>query len=265
MIKILVAEDNAVNQIVACKLLRGLGVQVDVAENGFQAVTMVGQKTYDLVFMDCQMPEMDGYQATAEIRHLQHIGRIHTFPIVALTAHSMPTDRQKCLDAGMDDYITKPVAERNFVDALKKWVGNFAEANSQMFAQEEKYKYISLPQIKKMQELMGAKFLQLLDIYKKTVADLLQQLSSGLKERKIEKVLHAAHTIKSPSKQIGSNLVADIAGEIEDLMREAHKNPENTQKLLDMADIKFSILRELIPSAENEITQFLAESTKLAS
>jgi CheY-like chemotaxis protein len=116
---VLVAEDNLVNQKVALKLLESLGCRVDVAANGRQAVEMVTRVPYDIVFMDCQMPEMDGEQATNEIRHqLTHRPRI---PIIAMTASAMLGDRERCLAAGMDDYVPKPINKSDLSAALLRW------------------------------------------------------------------------------------------------------------------------------------------------
>lgn len=115
-VRVLVAEDNMINQVVAVSLLAHLGCTVDVASDGREAVRRWSEGTYDLIFMDCQMPEMDGLEATRHIRAAestpQHI------PIVALTANAMAEDRVACLDAGMDDHIAKPVTEEALVNAL---------------------------------------------------------------------------------------------------------------------------------------------------
>ncbi len=118
-LRVLVAEDNAVNQKVAVLMLERVGLRPDVAGNGREAVEMCAMLPYDLIFMDCQMPEMDGYTATAEIRKRQGAdGRV---AIVAMTAEAMEGSRERCLAAGMDDFITKPVRLDEMVEALKKW------------------------------------------------------------------------------------------------------------------------------------------------
>ncbi len=104
-------------------MLEKLGCVVDVAANGEEAVDMWSKLPYDVIFMDCQMPEMDGYAATGAIRQREGRGegeKRHT-PIVAMTANAMEGDREKCLNAGMDDYISKPVRMDNCRDALEKW------------------------------------------------------------------------------------------------------------------------------------------------
>lgn len=105
--KVLLAEDNAVNRRIAVAFLKKLGCSVDIAENGAAAVEKWRQSRYDLIFMDCQMPELDGYAATRSIRAAEPAGQ--HIPIVAMTAHALEGDRKTCLDAGMDDYISKPI------------------------------------------------------------------------------------------------------------------------------------------------------------
>jgi signal transduction histidine kinase/DNA-binding response OmpR family regulator len=119
-IRVLVAEDNIVNQKVAVKMLEKLGIRADVAANGREAVELCATLPYDLIFMDCQMPEMDGYAATTEIRQRQ--GENGRTPIIAMTAEVMEGCREHCLAAGMDDYVPKPVRPDDIIEALKKWV-----------------------------------------------------------------------------------------------------------------------------------------------
>jgi signal transduction histidine kinase/DNA-binding response OmpR family regulator len=120
--RILVAEDNIVNQQVALGILRKLGLQADAVANGVEAVQALETLPYDLVLMDMQMPEMDGLQATRVIRAPHSAVRDHEIPVIAMTAGVMPGDRQRCLDVGMNGYITKPVSPRELADALNRWL-----------------------------------------------------------------------------------------------------------------------------------------------
>jgi CheY-like chemotaxis protein len=117
---VLVVEDNPVNQKVVCHMLRKMGFTVELADDGRAGVEMLGQGAFDAVLMDCQMPVMDGYEATRAIRGLDD--EVSRIPIIALTANAMDGDREKCLAAGMDDYLSKPAKADQLREVLNKWI-----------------------------------------------------------------------------------------------------------------------------------------------
>lgn len=118
---ILLVEDNPINQKVAMAELEDLGLKVDLAGNGREAIEMLSKCDYSLVLLDCQMPEMDGFEAIGIIREMEKLTRQH-IPVVAMTAHAMPEDRERCLAAGMDDYLSKPFEPCDLIDVLSKWL-----------------------------------------------------------------------------------------------------------------------------------------------
>jgi signal transduction histidine kinase/CheY-like chemotaxis protein len=132
--RVLVAEDNVVNQKVATRMLEKLGVRTDVAANGREALEMMRMLPYDLVFLDCQMPEMNGYEAVAEIRRRE--GSERRTPVIAMTAEAIDGRREQCLEAGMDDFIAKPVKMEMLAQALKRWAQK--EEHSQVEAGSNK-------------------------------------------------------------------------------------------------------------------------------
>ena len=127
-VRILLAEDNRTNQTIALALLRKLGYSADAVANGQEALTALRDLPYDLVLMDCQMPEMDGYEATARIRAADSTVRNPAIPIIAMTASAMQGDRERCLDCGMNDYLAKPVSFGALAEVLERWLPAVDEA-----------------------------------------------------------------------------------------------------------------------------------------
>jgi len=121
-IKILVVEDNIIGQKVALGMLQKLGYNAHAASNGIEAIQALKNNSYNLIFMDVSMPKMDGLQATRIIRDKKSAVKNHDIPIIGLTAHVMKGDREKCLAAGMNDYLSKPLHPHNFTSALEKWL-----------------------------------------------------------------------------------------------------------------------------------------------
>ena len=123
--KILLVDDNKVNQLVALGLLEELGLDADVANNGLEAIKTVenaGNAPYEIILMDCQMPEMDGYEATRELKSGKYGENVAKIPIVAMTANAMEGDKEKCFASGMDDYISKPIDPQRLEQVLRKYL-----------------------------------------------------------------------------------------------------------------------------------------------
>ncbi|MBL6986811.1 MAG: response regulator, partial [Methylobacter sp.] len=133
---VLLADDNNVNQKVAGSFLQKLGVSVDFCDNGKEALEAINRQDYDLVFMDCHMPVMDGYQATEAIRQWEDRNNLPRLPVIAMTANVLAGDRERCLQGGMDDYLGKPIQQQNIIDLLTKWLPTVQHGNAQVIRRE---------------------------------------------------------------------------------------------------------------------------------
>jgi CheY-like chemotaxis protein/HPt (histidine-containing phosphotransfer) domain-containing protein len=215
---ILLAEDNVVNQKVAVRQLQKLGYRADVVANGCEAVEALGRIQYDLVFMDCQMPEMDGYEATAEIRRTE-VEPKHT-PVVAMTAHAMDGDRAKCLAAGMDDYITKPVKVEELIRVLNAFLDVQPETPQALT------EAVAAPvDVERMREAMGdepEEFSEILDLYLEGMTSNLKQLETAVLSGDRDEIGALAHTCAGTSANCGMNAVLGSLRELEDAAREGH-------------------------------------------
>lgn len=226
--RILLVEDNIINQQVTTKVLSKLGYQADIAENGLEAIRIIKEKPYDLILMDCQMPYMDGYTATKEIRKLELSQNKHT-PIIAMTAHALKGDCEKCIECGMDDYIAKPFDIRLLADILKRYLvadqkGNVSEA----FHNDDQKKppriaqlNYSLIDMHRMQEIFGEDAVTI-NQFVKTFIDSIQVLIKNIEEtiqaKDVVLAKKAFHTLKGSSGNGGATKLYELAKSAEQLV-----------------------------------------------
>jgi len=214
-LRILLAEDNAVNQKVALRLLARLGYRADVAANGLEAVEAVQRQPYDVVLMDVQMPEMDGLEASRRIKQGEAVtGRPR---IIAVTADAMQGDRERCLAAGMDDYITKPIHVEALVAALTKTRQQSAAEDSE----PEASPVIDFKKFEEFRDTMGTDFIgEVIEVFNEDAPELLEQMKQALSSDDAELLRRAAHSLKSNSAAFGADKLAELARELERLGKE---------------------------------------------
>jgi CheY-like chemotaxis protein/HPt (histidine-containing phosphotransfer) domain-containing protein len=220
--RILLAEDNITNQQVALGMLKKLGLRADPVADGAETVKALACIPYDLVLMDVQMPVMDGIEATRQIRNLQSEVRNHTIPIIAMTAHAMETDRQRCLAAGMNDYLSKPVSPQALADALLRWL---PRENGELTGIAEEPAPCTLPasvpvvfdRTLLLERLMGDEDLArgicegFLDDIPAQIEALRRHLDAG----DASGVGRQAHTLKGASAAVGGEALRSLSFEIE--------------------------------------------------
>jgi signal transduction histidine kinase/DNA-binding response OmpR family regulator len=276
-LKVLLAEDNAVNVEVASAMLEGLGLEVACADNGEQALAAVREGEFDLLLMDCMMPQMDGFAATAEIRrHEQQQGRARQLPIVAITANALEGDRERCLAAGMDDYLSKPFSQQALAAALGRWVAlpraatahhNDPPQRTRPARSIERAHAGQIPAV----SMQAATALATLDApvaINHEALNAIRALSADKGELLLQRVVHAfiddtpgqlhtlrhaidsvdtgvlrraAHSLKSSSANVGADALAKVCRELEQLGRT--DSTEGAARLLLEAEHEFQAVR----------------------
>ncbi len=240
--RVLVVEDNLVNQDVATGILENIGCRVVTASNGAAAVRLTMRENFDLILMDCEMPEMNGFDATRCIRERDQGSR--RTPIVALTAHALADTRRKCLEAGMDDFLTKPFDENQMGKALHRWIGYLArsstggETASGDVPLTAPLEAIDRGVLADISAFSGPKgeilFRRVVSRFIGTAPGLAASLNDQYTAGNAEELWRIAHSLKSSAAALGANRLAQHAGEIEQLARE--KGLDAVQPLLSALD-----------------------------
>ena len=212
---ILIVEDNVVNQRVIEAMLDKRGFEVECAANGRQAISMLAVRPYALVFMDCQMPEMDGYAATMAIRSREK--GTERLPIVAMTAHAMKGDRERCLAAGMDDYLSKPLRPTELDAALERWLGAPPAAET-VVEEATDDPFDALVDDARMRifrtdypEIID----QLIELFVESTPPLLEELRGAAERGDGEDIRRTAHKLKGSCQNIGAGFMAKLAHDLE--------------------------------------------------
>jgi two-component system sensor histidine kinase/response regulator len=214
--RILVAEDNQTNQKVIIVWLNKLGCSVDIARNGKEAVEMAASRSFDAILMDCEMPVMDGFEATRRIREME--GR--RIPIIALTANAMEGERERCLAAGMDDYLSKPVRVDELFKKIRRWIGDrkpeiaFAPITA---AAEDELRSGLLQFIAGLEKegVERGDIESILESFLQTTSSLVAELGRAIKDQDNDRCIYAAHSLKGSFANLGFRPLADLAADVE--------------------------------------------------
>ncbi len=232
--RVLLVEDNPVNQELAREFAIQLGYQIEVADNGYEALAILEQTDYDVVLMDCQMPVMDGFEATRQRRQRELSSRLTRLPIIALTANAMAGDRDRVLAAGMDDYLTKPFTREKLGGVLARWMRIDPMSDSKTNEMKKRAKPDipvhseitvldegPLEEIQRLQRPGKPNLLKkIINTYLETAPGLIEQVRDGILGEDSEGTRIAAHSLKSSSANLGANTLAEVCRALEELARE---------------------------------------------
>jgi CheY-like chemotaxis protein len=220
--RLLLVEDNPANQRVASLLLAKMGYAVDVAANGQAALEMLASKPFDLVLMDCQMPVLDGYEATRRIRTGKFAGINPRVPIVALTAYARAEDRARCLNAGMDAYVSKPIRADELERALAQ-CGLVSEPEAKQRPQGGSVVIDAdvLAATRALRGIKGSSLLpELVELYQSEEAERLERMERQIKDRDADALAADAHSFGGNAASFGAVEVRRVALELEDFVRD---------------------------------------------
>lgn len=241
--RVLLVEDNRVNQEVALRTLRSFGIEAQVAADGAEALARIQESSFDLVLMDCQMPVMDGYESTQKIRIWERSdvsgGRRHV-PIVAMTANAMQGDREKCLNAGMDDYLAKPIKRDMLAAQLAKWLPAYAPGETtNAVAMTEgaggpaspNESALDMSVLAQLADLMGEGLESVIATYLSDTPAQLAAIHSAIERGDREVMARGAHSVKSSSLSLGTTVLSRAAEALEKLGRD-NGSMSQAEKLL---------------------------------
>ena len=264
--KVLIVEDNPVNQSVAEHMLKRLGYQPATADSGEKALEMVQKNHYPIILMDCQMPDLDGYETTKKIREMEsgeQSGSQHPCRIIAMTANSMDDDRQKCLDAGMDDYVSKPVLLPTLSTALKNATSNSIpmkkDACNQKNSTEHKPEHsgfhnINTDILKQFLSPEGStkkgvlpKLVQM--FCEKEIPKRLNEMKAAMEHGSKDKLIRSAHSFKGSANNMGAQKLADLCSELESSADQITE--DQTLKLINL-------IKNESKATKQSLQQFLA-------
>ena len=252
-VRILLAEDNPVNRKVALKVLEKIGYHADAVVNGKEAIQALETTNYDLVLMDCQMSEMDGYEATHAIRDPDSNVINHDVLIIAMTAHALPDDRNKCIEAGMDDYLPKPVKPQDLSDCIEKWLSENRDKGPNKKSSDHMADDGVVSDSESPDEHMGGDRDLLHDAIDAFLLDLpnhIQNLRDAASSNDPSRIQTHAHSIKDSAGNVGAVSIQQTALEVEQAVKES--SLDGIASLISRLDEHFEAFRKVFSSDEKD-------------
>ena len=252
--RVLLAEDNLVNQEVALAMLQNMALGYETVGNGLDAIEILKKQSFDVILMDCQMPQMDGFQATRAIRQEEKTSGKHQ-TIIALTANAVAGDRERCLDAGMDDYLSKPFTQEQLFSMLSRWMKsidmsitpkNTPAANAEESPQVE----LDNRAIEALRNLRPGLLLKVLDIWLQESPVLLADMQQGIHQGDNNRLLRAAHSLKNSAANVGAMQLSRRCFAMEEKARA--RSLEGSSELLCEIEAQFKSARQAIQRLRKE-------------
>ncbi len=242
--RVLLAEDNQTNQQVALAILKKLGITGFATNNGKEAVKELETGSYDLVLMDVQMPEMDGIEATRIIRDPGSSTLNHEIPIIAMTAHAMGSDKDRCLEAGMNDYLTKPIDSKALADTLNKWLPEKVSVEEKMEIAKAQPDPEIFDREGIMERVLGDEELakELINSFLEDTPAQLKNLKAMIEAGDVSDVERLAHSIKGASANLGGEVLRSAAYGVEKAAKAG--NLDSARELMPELERQFGLLRE---------------------
>ena len=260
--RILIVEDNLVNQKVVILQLKKFGFIVDVTGNGREALTALEKRDYSIILMDCQMPVMDGYAATHEIRRREKLGARRT-PIIALTAHAVKGDREKCLAAGMDDYISKPATQAELATVIERWLKKreplAVENDDKIFpsgatAKRERQAGDISNRLKLLRDDCGTELVvELVDLFLQDSDIRIERLKKAVNRKEPLAVEREAHGLKGSAANIGATEIAELCSRLE--IDAENANLQNAETTLAAICDEFETVKPYLKRTISELVK----------
>lgn len=261
LVHVLVAEDNPLNQELVRCYFEQIGCSVDLAEDGIEAIRLFQLNRYDVVFLDCQMPKMDGLGAARKIREFERLRGLRNFvPIIALTANSEEADREDCLSAGMNEWLTKPFTVDQLSSTLEQWLGADGAVAGTVKAVDGKNPAVKsgtadlakgsvdIATIDAIRTLETSEnrhiFSDIVDTYIASAAELLDRLAPAAERGDAREMAAVAHLLKTSSANVGAIILSDVCRELEKRTREGDLS--GTSGLCNRVSAEFDAVRQLL-------------------